>query len=289
MHRYSAGIVITATLVAAACLGSVPHWATGSFDRVLDVSGPIRVEVETGSGAIDVRSADADRVTVKADVTVHGSFFDKRPSEDLVRELEKNPPVDRAGEVVRIGHIADRLARERVSIAYEIVVPCRARLQTTTGSGHLRIEGVGGPLDVRTGSGAIDITGARADVHAETGSGAVRLADARDGRFDLETGSGAIDATDVTGAVRVHAGSGRISVTGAPVERWDLETGSGVVYARVATEAGFDIAAHTGSGGIQVARTLAASEQSHGALRGRVGAGGPHLDLTTGSGEIRVE
>jgi DUF4097 and DUF4098 domain-containing protein YvlB len=281
-----------ALATVGSCVGTgvaVGPRATGSFERTLEAAGPVGVEVETDSGAIAVRSDDTDEVRIKAAVTVSGALLDKRPSEELLRDLSQNPPVERVGDVIRIGRIADRQTRERVRIAYELVLPRRARLQATSGSGQLHVEGVAGPLALLTGSGVIDVTGARADVHAETGSGAIRLADAQGGRFDLATGSGGIEARDVKGAMRAHAGSGGISVAGDPVERWELKTGSGEVHTHLLADAGFDLSAHTGSGGIQVAQVLTGSERSEGSLRGRAGAGGPQLDLTTGSGGIRVE
>jgi Putative adhesin len=285
-------LVLCLSLGTAACMVPYgPARVRGSFDRTFDVSGAglVVVDVNSNSGAIEVRGGELNQVTVKATVTVRDAYFQKRRSDDIARAVERNPPIERVGDTIRIVPLADPWTGSRVSIDYEIVVPARTRLQSATGSGDIRIAGVAGPLDLHSGSGAIDISGARADVRAHTGSGDLRLVDARDGRFELTTGSGAIHADGVKGALEAHAGSGEITVDGEPVERWQMDTGSGAIHARLPTAVGFDLAAHTGSGDIRVAQ--AHSDGGHDAheVRVRVGAGGPQLDLRTGSGDIRVE
>jgi DUF4097 and DUF4098 domain-containing protein YvlB len=244
MRLFSTWAAIGVAVASSAC-NWVSGGAKGSFERTLPVSGPVAVDVQTSSGDIEVRSADTDQVRIKAVLTVRDAFLDSRDSEDLARALEQNTPIERRGETIRIGAIADRRTRERVSIAYEIVVPSRARLHSETGSGGQRLRGVAGPIDARTGSGDIDIAETRSDVHAETGSGSIRVADARDGQVELSAGSGCISVGDIKGPLRVHTSSGEIVVAGEPVDRWQLQTASGSISARIPATAGFELAART--------------------------------------------
>lgn len=293
MKRFAKLLAASAAMVTGACsvvAYSAPGSASGTFERTLGVSGPVHVDVRTPSGDIDVRSADTDQVTIRAAVTVTNSLFDSRPSEEILRAIERNPPIEQSGGRIRIGGDSDRRDRRRVAIRYQLVVPRRAALSSKTGSGALHVRDLAGAIRLETGSGDIDLAGTRADVRAESGSGAIRLADGREGHLELSTGSGPIDARGVRGPLRARSGSGAVVVAGEPIERWELRSGSGHVVARIPAQAGFDVSARTGSGRVRVPETFSATgERRRGVAHGRIGAGGPVLDLTTGSGDIDIE
>lgn len=124
----------------------------------------------------------------------------------------------------------------------------------------------GSRLTLRTGAGDIKVRGRAGDTAARTGSGDVRL-DAVDGDIEVTTGSGQVDAGEVSGRTRAKTGSGDLSLAGlrGPAE---VRAGSGTV--RLGGVRG-DLIARAGSGDVTIADVEA----------GR-------LDLTTGSGDLRV-
>ena len=68
----------------------------------------------------------------------------------------------------------------------------------------------------------------------------------------------------------------------------DVQTGSGDVRLVLSENAGFDLAAQTGSGGIHVAQQMATRTQSRHRLEGTVGGGGNKINIRTGSGSITI-
>jgi hypothetical protein len=124
----------------------------------------------------------------------------------------------------------------------------------------------GSRLDLRTGAGDIRVSGRAGDTAAKTGSGDVRL-DAVDGDIDVTTGSGRVQAGEVSGRTRAKTGSGDLSLAalGGPAE---VRAGSGTVRLGGVRS---DLHARAGSGDVTIADAEA----------GR-------LDLTTGSGDLRV-
>lgn len=124
----------------------------------------------------------------------------------------------------------------------------------------------GSPLNLRTGAGDMKVSGRAGDTVAQTGSGDVRL-DAVDGDIDVTTGSGQVNAGKIRGRTRAKTGSGDLSLAGlgGPAE---VRAGSGTV--RLGGVRG-DLHARAGSGDVTIADAEA----------GR-------LDLTTGSGDLRV-
>jgi hypothetical protein len=245
--------------------------ADGSFQRTLTVSGPVDLDVSTGSGAIVIRSGGAGRVEVRGTIYVRDGFFSLRDADRVAREVEAAPPIEQIGNRIQIGRMENTVYRDRVSISYEIVVPANAVVRSRTGSGSQEITGVEGPVDVSTGSGRIRIANVRANVSANTGSGS-------------------ITAEGISGGLRARTGSGSVTVEGTPGDRWDLDTGSGSVFVRLPQQAAFNLDAHTGSGSVTVGHPLTVSGRlRRNEVTGQVRGGGVALDVRTGSGSIRIE
>jgi DUF4097 and DUF4098 domain-containing protein YvlB len=300
--------------------------AEGHFARTLQVSGPVDLEVQTGSGSVEVRTGDNSTVHISGTVRSSGGWFDSSDAESKVHYIEAHPPIEQHGNLIKIGHSDDREMDHNVSISYEIVVPTETRLRSNTGSGEQSINGVRGPVDASsgsghlrltnigdavrastgsghitvdgvkgevhasTGSGQIQATGVAGGLHASTGSGSVTLRQTAPGDVEVNTGSGTLELEGVHGHVRAETASGNITVEGEGRESWRLSTASGNVTVRLPSQQGFTLRAHTVSGGIHTDRemTVQGTLSKH-EVEGKVGDGAFLLDVSTVSGNIRVE
>lgn len=301
--------------------------AEGSFERTLKVTGDVDLSVSTGSGQITVRKGAAGTVSIHGTIRASSGWrLSDSDIESRVRTIEQNPPITQEGNTIRVGHVNDSELLRNISISYEITAPEETRLRSETGSGGTTIEGIRGPIEAATGSGSMSIENASADVSATTGSGgidlrsikgrvhattgsghitgsglggavdagtgsgSIRLEETGAGDFDVHTGSGTIELSGVKGSIRARAGSGNIEARGEQTGEWRLHTGSGNVTVRLPQSATFDLEARTSSGDIHTDRpiTVQGTIGKH-ELRGKVGAGGPLLDLSTSSGSIRIE
>ncbi|MGI9104144.1 MAG: DUF4097 family beta strand repeat-containing protein [Terriglobales bacterium] len=304
----------------------------GDFDRTLNVTGPVELDVTTGSGHINVHPGNSGVVAIHGHVrageccSIHLFGGGGDPAQ-MVKQIIANPPIEQSGNVIRVGHFGQSQEHDNISISYDITVPPQTRLTSHTGSGRQEISGISGPAEITAGSGSLRISDIAGDVRAHTGSGrmelsnlgasvravagsgtitgdrlgagsAVQTSAQREGAssgaagsdLSFQTGSGGIRVHDLTGIVRAHAGSGSIDVEGRPTGDWSLGTGSGSVTLRLPAEAAFDLYARTGSGRITSDRPLTIQGNvSRRALRGKVGNGGVHLDVHTGSGSIRIQ
>jgi len=307
------------------CLPALPAAAAaeGSFQRALQVTGPVHLDLTTGSGDVEVRTGNSNQVRVTGHIRASEWFGGN--VEEKIKRLEANPPIQQSGNDIRIGHIDDPELRHNISISYEVVVPAETDLRMQSGSGDQKVEGIRGPLEVNSGSGGLKISSIGDRVHAETGSGDIDIERVK-GNVHAKTGSGSIDASDIAGAfeansgsghitlqqtapgsVRVDtgsggmelhgvegsleakAGSGTIQAEGSPTGAWTVHTGSGEVNLKLPSNAAFDLDAHTSSGSISI-------EQPHSVqgsigrkeVRGRVGGGGVPVEVETGSGDIQI-
>jgi len=294
---------------------------TGSFDRTLTVTAPIRLELTNASGDVSITGSGDNQVHVHAQVRSSGMGFGN-PQQRL-DEVVKNPPIEQRGDTIRIGKDISRV--HNVSISYVIEVPHDTEVDTSVASGSQTIVNVRGPVKVNSASGSIrvdhidrqtqlttlsgsiDAQNIGDDLRASSASGSVTVAKIKGdvrisalsgttqisgpgGRVDADTASGTVEVQGATRDVKAHAASGRVDVQGNPGESsyWDLKTVSGVVELGVPSNANFHLTAEAISGQIKTDVPIVVEEQGKHSLRARVGNGGGRVEVHTISGEIRV-
>jgi Putative adhesin len=296
----------------------------GHFDRTLAVTGPVDLDVQTGSGEITVRVGDSAKVEVHGRIHANHGLFGG-DVEQRIHEIEANPPIEQNGNIIRVGHIENRGWKSNISISYELVVPGQTKLHSESGSGDQTVEGIGGPADASSGSGNVRLSNIGAETHVHTGSGdielsaihgpvrasagsggiraigiaggltassgsgSVKLEQTAAGDVEIGTGSGSVEIKGAKGAVKVQTGSGSITAQGNPAGDWRLHTGSGDVSVEFPEQAAFNLVARTSSGSIDSSREIAVQGKlSPRELQGKVGGGGPTVDLSTSSGSIQI-
>jgi DUF4097 and DUF4098 domain-containing protein YvlB len=299
--------------------------ATGHFERTLQVSGPVDLDVVSGSGNITIHTGSSTTVSVSAKIHANASWLFGGDPEEKVRRIEKNPPVEQQGNTIRIGHVEDRELLRNISIDYDLTVPAQTKVSTRTGSGDTSISGTQLPLVAKTGSGNVTVENLGADAHissgsgdlkinsikgllhadtgsgnvrargvagaifASTGSGDVEMEQVAAGDVKVDTGSGNVRLRGVKGGLRASTGSGDIQAEGEATHDWRLGAGSGNITLRLPTQAAFDLNARTSSGSLKVNRQITTQGTfSRHEIQGKVGGGGVLLELHTGSGDIEI-
>jgi Putative adhesin len=298
-----------ATLVAMTMCLPAAFAAEKSFDRTLSVNGPVTLRVSTGSGSIRVSPGSDNQVHIVGHVKSNNSWWGGS-SDDAVAKVAANPPIDQAGNIIRVGDDHGNDWAHHVSIDYEITTPAHTMLVAESGSGDLQVSNIDGTVKAHTGSGSIHADKLGSGSRLETGSGTI---DANNlmGSTTLQTGSGEIHAQlgspgdvvagtgsgdikleNVQGAVKAETGSGSLEISGQPTAPWKLETGSGEISLRLGNNAHFTLDAETGSGSVKSDPPLTMT--THGSIdkhhvSGTVNGGGPTIKAETGSGDIHIQ
>ena len=319
-------IVASVVVVSLACLQPMRAAASaeGSFQRTLQVTGPISVDLTTGSGSVSVRTGSSSQVEITGHIKATNGFGGD--AEARVKQIEANPPIQQSGNDIRIGHVDDTELLHNISISYELVVPAETQLHSHTGSGSQSVEGlrkqveiesgsgtlkisdIGDTVKAETGSGGIEIVRVKGDVRTKAGSGSIRATDIAggfegqtgSGHITLEqtaagsvradTGSGGMELRGVHGSLEAEAGSGTIIAEGNPTGSWTVHSGSGNIHLTLASDAGFDLDAHTSSGSISVSQPVTVQGSiGRKELRGKVRGGGVPVEVETGSGSIEIQ
>jgi hypothetical protein len=300
--------VLTLAVATSGCLviDARSQRAEGSFARILNVSGPVDLDVQTGPGDIEVRLGQPGMVQV--DARIRAWARDGADAVARVREVEANPPVEQSGSSVRLGlRRSPSWDWERVSISYLVTVPADTRLRTrsgsgdqllagvqrdvdaSAGSGDIRIGTVGGAVRATAGSGDITVAGSGGGVEARSGSGNVVVTGAGAGRTGIGSGSGDVRVTGVKGPLSLHTASGDIEVEGTPAASWNLAASSGDITVVMTGSPAFDLTASSSSGRIESDEPVTvAGRLSRRALRGQVRGGGPAVAISTASGDIQI-
>jgi hypothetical protein len=272
-------LILAATALA---LAAVPALATEqTFERTLSVNGRLELSVNTGSGNIHLTRGSGSQLHVVGRVKSNWGGSDEK-----VREIASNPPIEQTGNIIRIGARHENL--NHISIDYEIEAPGDAYLDAASGSGNVTDEEVGENAKLNTGSGNIHATGLHGNITVGTGSGDIYAEQTGSGDVKAETGSGNIELRNLHGGLKAETGSGNIKVGGAPAAGWKLETGSGNAELWVG-DAPLTLDAESGSGSIHTDRemlTQGSNDRHH--VTGKLNGGGPTVRVETGSGDIRV-
>ncbi len=300
----SGAIALVVLFASTALFASTPQ---GSFERTLQVSGPVDLEVQTHSGNITVRAGSSGSVSIRAKIFVGNGWFEGKREGD-VHSIEQNPPIHQQGNSISVENVDAR----NISIDYEITVPVETAVRAHSGSGDQILEGTHGNADIGTGSGDLKLAHLTGEVHVQTGSGNVRaheisgpvhggtgsgdveIEETGSGDVELHTGSGNITARGVQGGFRGETGSGDITAEGTQTGSWDIHTGSGNVRVKLPGNAAFDADISTSSGSIDVGAPIETTVQgrvggdSHKSIRGKANGGGPLLRVRTGSGDIHI-
>src|SRR5215472_12363077 len=99
MQRSSA--IAVGVLLRSSALMAWPSATQRSFERSLKVSGPVDLEVSTGSGDITVRPGEASTVRIIGKIQAHDNGGENN-AEKKVRYLEQNPPIQQDGNRIHI-------------------------------------------------------------------------------------------------------------------------------------------------------------------------------------------
>ncbi|MGA7412106.1 MAG: DUF4097 family beta strand repeat-containing protein [Bryobacteraceae bacterium] len=282
-HKLAWGVAIT--LFSA---GALAAQAEGSFDKSVTVSGPVEMDVKTDSGGITVTRGTSGTVRVHAILKGQRNWLGSGDVEGRIRELERNPPVEKSGNQVRIGYVRDRDLLKGVSMRLEIETPSDTKLRARADSGGIRVDGIQGPVDAHTDSGGIEVHNVASEVRATADSGGIHVGNVN-GAVTVHVDSGGIEANDVSGSIDAKADSGSIRVSQTKAAPIHVRSDSGGVTVKLAPGAGYDAQLETGSGHIRVPEMTANGSFSGHHVDGKIRGGGPLIDIHVDSGGITVE
>lgn len=258
----------------------------GSFERTLNVSGPVDLELVTDAGGIYVVPGPPGAVHIRGILRAQDSWLRHEEIMGRIHELEAHPPIEQTESSIRVA-VHDRSLLRGVSMRLEVEVPHDSRLRARADSGGIGVRGIKGPVDCRTDSGGIRASEIGAEVRAAADSGGIHIRGVN-GPVYARGDSGGIEAFDIAGNIDAGVDSGGIRVSQTSPGMIKTHTDSGGVDIALVKSAGYDIKAHAGSGRITADNVAVSGNFSRHEINGRLRGGGPLVDAKSDSGNIQI-
>jgi len=146
--------------------------------------------------------------------------------------------------------ISSFFGSNRASVAFEIEVPSKTRVNVDTSGGAIRLEALAGDTKLDTSGGGVDVHDHTGSVDAHSSGGGIELARVK-GKCNVETSGGGITADDIDGSLDADTSGGSIHLS---VVRGNIKahTSGGGIRIR---EAGGRVEADTSGGSVQASFT----------------------------------
>ena len=275
------GLLLAGTAIADASVEN-------HIERSFQVTPGGRLTIDADRGAIEVRTADSDRVDVKIERKVKRGR--KWSVEEVLEDLAITFDHSDDGVTIRAKYGQKNpwrwnRERNRLRINFLITVPQRynvdlktlgggisvedlegeVRSQTAGGNlrigrikgsvwgqtagGNIKVESTQGDADVKTSGGGITIGNVAGMVEAKTTGGSIRI-DKATGNVNAKTAGGNITVEEVMGNINAKTlgGSVKAYISRQPEGDCSLETSGGNVTAYVVEDIAIDVEARTTGG-----------------------------------------
>ncbi len=271
MHALRTTLVALALVSTSGCF----HWQvrseaeqTFTYTAENDFS---QVEIESASGDVRVHAKSGAAFSVVG--RVHAWSVDKTRAQAVADQVRAAPPIERSGDLVRIGRTRSASWSEGYSIDYDITLPSAVQASVFSASGDVEVTGVEGEVKVDSASGQVTVNGA----------GAARV----------NSASGDVTLREIAGDLEVDSSSGdvRIEATPSAQSQWQVDVSSGDVTMTVAPTAAFHFDASTSSGAVSSGLPLRIQGRiDSDALHGEVGnsENNARVKVRTSSGDLRL-
>ncbi len=263
-----------------------------------------RLTVESFNGSIEIAGTDGDTVDVS------GVKY------AATAELRDGIKIDvvKSGDTLQIRTVRPSERHGNMGAKYVIKVPRKIELDRITSSnGSIHVNDLEGPARLRTSNGGVHANNCKGNLDIRTSNGGIEVEDL-EGSAVLRTSNGRVQAEGVRGMLDAGTSNGGINVhlaktePGRPIK---LDTSNGSIDLTVDQANQNDVYASTSNAGITVhmpasigARLKAHAsngsissdfdvqvqgEISKHSMEGKIGSGGPVLDLSTSNGSIHLQ
>ena len=133
-----------------------------------------------------------------------------------------------------------------------------------------------------------NVEGRSVIVPEKSNQGPISVTVPRHSSLDIATSNGAIHVSGVDGPMQLITSNGAIRVLDARGAELHAHTTNGSIDIEFPQELHTDLSAHTSNGMIHYKGEIAFAHRSENYLEGKIGGGGPKLDLQTSNGSITL-
>ena len=183
----------------------------GKIEKTYDVKSDGNLTVLSEFGAIEIRTAEQDKVEVV--VTKESKFKLVKASQEALADFEL--AFEHEGSDVRIqgafkhGREHWRKHLNRLKIHFLITVPQHYNLDLETSSGGISVADLAGDVRAKTSGGSLHLGKITGTVWGHTSGGNIELTSCGSS-VDLKTSGGSVTVVDVAGDVKAQTSGGSL-------------------------------------------------------------------------------
>lgn len=261
------------------------------------------LSVDNSNGSVEISGWDQDNIDIS------GTKYARSPELRDALRIE----IDHTADAVHIRTVRPSDRRGNMGARYIIKVPRRTHLERIASSnGSIHALDVEGPSRLKTSNGAVRAENLRGSLDVQTSNGSIEVQNL-DGSATLHTSNGRVHAEDVRGSLEADTSNGGIHVrlvkpeagravkletSNGPIEltmdalnqnEIHASTSNGGITVHLPGDVGANLTAHASNSSISTefdVATQGTMEKHH--LEGKIGAGGPAIELSTSNGSIRL-
>lgn len=272
------------------------------FDYAYDLKPGGRFTLEGFNGSVEIYGWDQDKVEIRGEKSASEQSrldeikVDVMHTPDVVSVKASRPPGPNWSGHAGVKFVV-RLPRKvvlgevRTSNGPITVEGTEGRARLTTSNGPLKVRDLKGDLDARTSNGPLTISGFAGALVAETSNGAVN-ADGVEGALDVTTSNGPVDVRAAglssSGPVKIRTSNGGVRLTLDKVSTdVEVRSSNGPISLKV-PDSGMYLTASTSHGRVRSDFPVLGQTESKSELTGKIGAGGPAVNLRTSNSNIQI-
>jgi hypothetical protein len=251
------------------------------FQYTYDLQPGAHINLENMNGSVEIMGWAANKVEITG-----VKFASTREGLDSVRiDIHHTPDSLDIRTWRPSSHFGSMGAR------YAMKVPRTAILERiTTTNARVRVQDLDTSASLRTSNGGIRVENVGGAVDAQTSNSSVEL-HSIGGDAHVRTSNGRIHAEGIAGECTAHTSNSSITIEldHAPKNGIRAETSNGGITLRLPGNTGARVEADTSNGSVRTDFDLEGNvRESRNHLNGKIGGGGPLIELTTRNGNVGI-
>ncbi len=182
-----------------------------SFAQTYKVSAPVKLDLVTSDGHLDIIPSSGDEIRVFYIVRRNGKLVKmdlQKLEEDFIVEIES------ISNAVKISVKDKKQNRpfsfeDNLSVGFKAYVPKETMCNLVTSDGNIAITGLNGDQRLKTSDGSIELTDIAGTISGRTSDGDVHIRKIK-GNVEIQTSDGTIDFESIGGDVIASTSDGNI-------------------------------------------------------------------------------
>lgn len=282
--------LVSLMLCAHAALGQDRNVVREKF--AVEPGGTVHFDLDHGN--IEVEVVREDVVSIALERTARDG--NREPFEELLEQHVYS--FDQSGNNVTVhsrfegqGRGSRWRRRGGLRVHLEVQVPEAYNVSFENGAGNVNIAKLSGNVSGSTGAGNVVIEKLKGEVEISSGAGNLDIS-GEIRSASIRTGAGNIDLSGRLGALDVASGAGNIyaEITRQPREDSEIRTGAGNVTVALADDLDLEVVgtASLGSADCEFPLEITGKLLKK-SFSGTINAGGPHLKMHAGVGNVTLK